>query len=65
MDANPFANATIMGLEKGPETVWLNGQVIGEELWEYDGEKEVLRLQGLEELFPHGAWADGWQINWE
>ncbi|KAH6853911.1 glycoside hydrolase family 31 protein [Chaetomium sp. MPI-CAGE-AT-0009] len=65
VDTNALANATVMGLAKGPVRVWVNSRVLDFENWDYDQERAALSLHGLNHLFPHGAWAERWEINWE
>ena len=65
VDTNAFANATVMGLARGPVRIWVNQHTLPLENWEYNLDTEVLSLHGLNSWFPHGAWATGWEINWE
>ena len=54
-----------MGLAKGPVRVWMNSHVLDLANWNYDEERATLSLHGLNDLFPQGAWAERWEINWE
>ncbi|KAL2158027.1 hypothetical protein VTH06DRAFT_4837 [Thermothelomyces fergusii] len=65
VDTNPLANATVMGLAKAPLRMWLNRRVLDPANWQYDHERAVLLLHGLNHLFPRGAWAEKWEIGWE
>ncbi|KAL2168270.1 hypothetical protein VTG60DRAFT_189 [Thermothelomyces hinnuleus] len=65
VDSNRFGNATVMGLAKGPVRMWLNRRVLDHANWQYDQDRAVLLLYGLNHLFPQGAWAEKWEINWE
>jgi alpha-glucosidase len=65
VDMNALATTIVMGLAKEPVRVWMNSHVLDLEQWDYDEERGTLSLHGLNDLFPQGAWAERWEINWE
>lgn len=65
VDTNALANATVLGLTKGPSKVWLNGELLDSAYWSYAEDRGVLSLRGLDDRFPEGAWRSRWQMDWE
>lgn len=60
-DCNALANVTVLGVEKKPETVQLNGQSTG---FSYNGTSKVLSVKGLQNATSQGAWANDWALKW-
>ncbi|KAK4241561.1 hypothetical protein C8A03DRAFT_30285 [Achaetomium macrosporum] len=64
VDTNALENATVMGLREAPSRVRLNGDDLDPSYWSYSEDKALLVLRGLNQLFPHGAWATEWEVTW-
>ncbi|KAL1838138.1 hypothetical protein VTJ49DRAFT_2989 [Mycothermus thermophilus] len=65
LDGNALSNVTVMGLGKSPVRIWLDSRELELANWKYDQDRQVLRVFGLDGLFPDGGWAKGWVMNWE
>lgn len=57
-----LATATIMGVQCFNGTVTFNGKKL--DSVDYDANRKLLQVQGLQSMTPHGAWEEGWVISW-
>lgn len=61
MDCNPLANVTILGLDKKPQEVTLNGGCVS---WSYNETIGRLQVTGLQNATAMGAWSQDWMLTW-
>ena len=61
-NSNPLANVTIMGVEKAPSQVELNGAAI--QTFAYSSSTKVLEVSGLQTYTDSGAWTKEWRLCW-
>lgn len=64
VDKNPLGNVTVMGVPTAPAQVRVDGEPLEESLWTYSADTELLFVNGLDELFSHGAWHTRWALSW-
>jgi len=61
-DSNPLANVTVMGVERAPKTVTLNGVAVP--TTNYNSSSQVLSVTGLSTATHGGAWSSDWVLRW-
>jgi len=61
-DSNPLANVTVMGVERAPTNVTLNGLAISTS--NYNSSSQVLSVRGLSNATQKGAWSSDWVLRW-
>lgn len=63
-ERNPLANVTVLGVDKAPSTVTLNGHHVPGSAVKYNGTSQVLFVGGLQGFTAHGAWDRDWELKW-
>ncbi|KAL9088678.1 MAG: hypothetical protein Q9159_002929 [Coniocarpon cinnabarinum] len=61
-ESNPLANVTVLGLDKAPGQVMLNGAPVSNA--NFDQNAKSLSLTGLDESTSQGAWSASWTLSW-
>ncbi|KAK0630069.1 glycoside hydrolase family 31 protein [Bombardia bombarda] len=64
VDTNPLGNVTVMGVSSAPSKVLLDGKTLDSSYWTYSDPEKLLLLNGLDDLFPTGAWHARWRLTW-
>lgn len=62
-DTNSLANVTVLGVQKQPSSVSLNGMKINSGV-SYNSTSKVLSLKGLQNATSMGAWSSDWKLTW-
>lgn len=62
-DTNSLANVTVLGVQKQPSSVSLNGMKISSGV-SYNSTSKVLSLKGLQNATSMGAWSSDWRLSW-
>ena len=63
-DKNALANVTVLGLDKAPGSVTLNGAPVPSDSVNYDDTVMSLSVTGLQDLTKDGAWNADWSLSW-
>ncbi|GLA57182.1 hypothetical protein AtubIFM54640_003307 [Aspergillus tubingensis] len=63
-ERNPLANVTVLGVNKEPSAVTLNGKTVSPGSITYNSTSQVLFVGGLQNLTNGGAWAENWVLEW-
>lgn len=63
-DKNALANVTVLGLDKAPGSVTLNGDALPSSSVAYDDTAKILSITSLDDLTKDGAWNADWTLSW-
>jgi len=62
-DNNALANVTVLGVQRKPNAVTLNGVKLASGV-NWSNSTKVLRVTGLQNATTGGAWASDWALSW-
>ncbi|KAH8690762.1 putative alpha-glucosidase AgdA [Talaromyces proteolyticus] len=63
-ETNSLANVTVLGVQKTPSSVTLNGKPVSKSSVSYNATSQVLLVNGLQDLTSAGAWSSDWTLKW-
>lgn len=63
-ESNSLDRVTVLGVDKRPGSVKLNGKSVPASVVQYNATSHVLSVGGLQKLTEHGAFSENWSLKW-